>query len=51
MKQMLRYFLKVRRELLVLLAISFLTYFIIEFWLNNYSEIFKGASKIGQLFS
>lgn len=51
MKQMLRYFLKVRKDLLVLLAISFLTYFIIEFWLNNYSEIFKGASKIGQLFS
>jgi len=51
MKQILKYFLKVRKDLLTLLAIAFSTYFIIEFWLNNYSEIFKGASKIGQLFS
>jgi hypothetical protein len=51
MKQIFKYFLKVKKGLLVLLALSFLTYFVIELWLNNYSELFKGASKVGQLFS
>lgn len=51
MRSMLRYFLKVRRELKVLLFIAIGSYFIIELWLNNYQEIFNGAHQVGEFFS
>lgn len=51
MPELLKYFLRVRRSLLLLLILAFVTYISIEFIFNNYTEIFKGANKIGQLFS
>ena len=41
----------VRKELVFLLFLAIFTYFLIELFLNNYPEIFKGASKIGVFFS
>ncbi len=51
MKQIFKYFLKVRPALLILLSVAILTYFSIEFFLIGYPELFKGANKLGQLFS
>lgn len=50
-----RYYIRrifsVRNDLLILLILSFCTYFLIELVLNDIPEIFKGASKIGVFFS
>jgi len=51
MPKIIKYFLKVRKDLLTILITAILTYFSIELWFNNYSEIFQGANKIGQFIS
>lgn len=51
MRQLYTYFLKVRLDLKILLALAIITYFLIELLFNNYSELFNGASKIGHFFS
>lgn len=51
MKSIYRYFLKVRRELKILLLISIAGYFFIEIFLSNYGEIFPGSEKVGVFFS
>ncbi len=51
MRKLIKYFTTVRKDLLILLVIAFANYILIEFWLNNISEIFSNASKIGQLSS
>lgn len=51
MKGIFRYFLKVRRELKVLLFMAIGGYLLIELWLTRYDEIFAGSAKIGEFFS
>jgi len=51
MKTLFKYFLKVRPVLLYLLAGAVLAYISIEFIFTNYTELFKGANKLGQLVS
>lgn len=51
MKKLYIYFLSARRDLKILLFISILTYFTIEFFLMRYDELFVGAYKIGQFIS
>ena len=51
MKQLYHYFVKVRTDLKILLAISIVTFFIIELWLNYIPAIFNGADKVGEFFS
>lgn len=51
MKKLYKYFINVRKDLLLLFFIAFVTYLLIELGFNNYSEIFRGANKIGQFVS
>lgn len=51
MRKLIKYFLKVRRELLLLLIIAIVTHLLIEIVFNQYEEIFVGAYYFGQFFS
>lgn len=51
MTKIFKYFIKVRKDLLILLGLALITYVAIEFWLVDYQELFKGANKWGQFAS
>ena len=48
MRELLRNFKTVRRELLILLGLSLFIYFLIELYLIDIPEYFKGGYKLGQ---
>jgi hypothetical protein len=51
LRELLKNFKTVRRELLILLALSIFTYFLIELYLIDIPEIFKGGYQVGQFMT
>lgn len=51
MKKLFKYFLTTRKDLKILLLLAICIYFLIEFLLKRYTELFEGGYEVGQFFS